>query len=98
MLVKIEVSSHSDAYILFESLNNRGTPLTAVDLMKNLIMARAEKVGLTVDDCFEQWTDLLNDLTDDYATQERFFRYYYNAFKNKLNEPFRKDAPNKKDP
>ena len=98
MLVKIEVSSHSDAYILFESLNNRGTPLTAVDLMKNLIMARAEKVGLTVDDCFEQWTELLNDLTDDYATQERFFRYYYNAFKNKLNEPFRKDTPNKKDP
>lgn len=98
MLVKIEVSSHSDAYILFESLNNRGTPLTAVDLMKNLIMARAEKVGLTVDDCFEQWTELLNDLTDDYATQERFFRYYYNAFKNRLNEPFRKDTPNKKDP
>ncbi len=98
MLVKIEVSSHSDAYILFESLNNRGTPLTAIDLMKNLIMARAEKVGLTVDDCFEQWKELLDDLTDDYATQERFFRYYYNAFKNNLNEPFRKDDPKKKDP
>ena len=98
MLVKIEVSSHSDAYILFESLNNRGTPLTAIDLMKNLIMARAEKVGLTVDDCFEQWKELLDDLTDDYATQERFFRYYYNAFKNKLNEPFRKDVLKKKDP
>ena len=98
MLVKIEVSSHSDAYILFESLNNRGTPLTAIDLMKNLIMARAEKVGLTVDDCFEQWKELLEDLTDDYATQERFFRYYYNAFKNKLNEPFRKGDLKKKDP
>lgn len=98
MLVKIEVSSHSDAYILFESLNNRGTPLTAIDLMKNLIMARAEKVGLTVDDCFEQWKELLEYLTDDYATQERFFRYYYNAFKNKLNEPFRKDDLKKKDP
>ena len=98
MLVKIEVSTHSDAYILFESLNNRGTPLTAIDLMKNLIMARAEKVGLTVDDCFEQWKELLEYLTDDYATQERFFRYYYNAFKNKLNEPFRKDDLKKKDP
>lgn len=98
MLVKIEVNTHSDAYILFESLNNRGTPLTAIDLMKNLIMARAEKVGLTVDECFDQWKELLEDLTDDYATQERFFRYYYNAFKNKLNEPFRKDDPKKKDP
>lgn len=98
MLVKIEVSSHSDAYVLFESLNNRGTPLTAIDLMKNLIMARAEKVGLTVDDCFEQWKELLEYLTDDYATQERFFRYYYNAFKNKLNEPFRRGDLKKKDP
>ena len=67
-------------------------------LMKNLIMARAEKVGLTVDECFEQWKELLEYLTDDYATQERFFRYYYNAFKNKLNEPFRKDDLKKKDP
>ena len=98
MLVKIEVSTHSDAYILFESLNNRGMPLTAVDLMKNLIMARAERVGLTVDDCFEQWKELLELLTDDYTTQERFFRYYYNAFKNRLNEPFRKDDLKKKDP
>ena len=98
IMVKIEVTSHSDAYILFESLNNRGTPLTAIDLMRNLIMAKAENAGLTVDDCFEQWKELLELLTDDYATQERFFRYYYNAFKNRLNEPFRKDDLKKKDP
>lgn len=98
IMVKIEVTSHSDAYILFESLNNRGTPLTAIDLMRNLIMAKAENAGLTVDDCFEQWKELLELLTDDYATQERFFRYYYNAFKNRLNEPFRKDELKKKDP
>lgn len=98
MLVKIEVSSHSDAYILFESLNNRGTPLTAIDLMKNLIMARAEKRGLIVADCFNQWKELLEYISDDYATQERFFRYYYNSFKNELNEPFRKDDNKKKDP
>lgn len=55
MLVKIEVSTHSDAYVLFESLNNRGTPLTAIDLMKNLIMARAESNNLTIDDCFTRW-------------------------------------------
>ena len=98
IMVKIEVTSHSDAYILFESLNNRGTPLTAIDLMRNLIMAKAENAGLTVDDCFEQWKELLELLTDDYATQERFFRYYYNAFKNRLNEPFRMDELKKKDP
>lgn len=98
MLVKIEVSTHSDAYILFESLNNRGTPLTAIDLMKNLIMARAEINHLTTDDCFNRWQQLLGYLSDDYAAQERFFRQYYNAFKHTLNDPFRNDGDRKKDP
>lgn len=98
VLVKIEVGSHAEAYTLFESLNNRGTPLTAIDLMKNLILARAERSGLTCDDCFEEWQTLLSYLTDDYSTQERFFRQYYNAFKSSLNEPFRNDSQRKKDP
>ena len=98
ILVKIEVGSHAEAYTLFESLNNRGTPLTAIDLMKNLILARAEKAGLSCDECFDKWQDLLGYLTDDYGTQERFFRQYYNAFKNSLNEPFRTDDQKKKDP
>ena len=98
MLVKIEVSTHSDAYVLFESLNNRGTPLTAIDLMKNLIMARAESNNLTIDDCFNRWQMLLGNLSDDYGIQERFFRQYYNAFKHRLNEPFQNDNDRKKDP
>lgn len=98
MLVKIEVSSHSDAYVLFESLNNRGTPLTAIDLMKNLIMAKAEGNNLTIDDCFNRWQTLLGNLSEDYSIQERFFRQYYNAFKHRLNQPFQSDADRKKDP
>ncbi|MCP6553657.1 DUF262 domain-containing protein, partial [Klebsiella pneumoniae] len=43
-LVKIEVASHSDAYTLFESLNNRGVPLTAIDLMKNKLLAKIEQI------------------------------------------------------
>lgn len=98
MLVKIEVSTHSDAYVLFESLNNRGTPLTAIDLMKNLIMARAEGNQLTIDDCFNRWQMLLGNLSDDYGIQERFFRQYYNAFKHRLNKPFQNENERKKDP
>ena len=98
MLVKMEVSTHSDAYVLFESLNNRGTPLTAIDLMKNLIMAKAENNKLTTDDCFNRWQQLLTYLSDDYSSQERFFRQYYNAFKHSLNDPFRSDNDRKKDP
>lgn len=98
MVVKIEVSSHSDAYVLFESLNNRGTPLTAIDLMKNLIMAQAESNHLTIDGCFTRWQQLLGYMPDDYATQERFFRQYYNAFKYRLNKSFHTEQERKKEP
>lgn len=91
MIVKIEVDSVSDAFVLFESLNNRGVPLTAIDLMKNLIMSQAEKAGLTVDGCYKNWESLLAYLSDDYRVQERFFRQYYNAFRKQLNESFGKN-------
>jgi uncharacterized protein with ParB-like and HNH nuclease domain len=84
-LVKIEVSNHADAYTLFESLNNRGMPLTAVDLIKNKLLGRLESVDSgKVDQYFERWNRLLGFIGDDYATQERFFRQYYNAFRDQL--------------
>ena len=61
-------------------------------------MARAEYSHLTTDDCFNRWQQLLAYLSDDYGTQERFFRQYYNAFKRTLNDPFRSDNDRKKDP
>lgn len=84
-LVKIEVASHADAYTLFESLNNRGMALTAIDLIKNKLLATLEKEEQgSIDTYFSHWQDVLAYLGDDYATQERFFRQYYNAFRNEL--------------
>lgn len=84
-LVKIEVASHSDAYTLFESLNNRGVPLTAIDLMKNKLLAKLEQIEPgSIDKAFVRWTKVMEALGDDYAVQERFFRQYYNAFKPEL--------------
>lgn len=97
LLVKIEVSNSSEAYMLFESLNNRGASLTPIELMKNTILARAEQNGLSTDDCYDKWQELLENISDDYTAQERFFRHYYNAYKNKINAPFRKENEKKKD-
>lgn len=89
ILVMIGVPSHSDAYTLFESLNNRGTPLTSVDLIKNLLLARLDLSGKgNLDYYFERWTQILNNLGDEYSEQERFFRQNYNAFRKSLNAPF----------
>ncbi len=85
-LVKIEVNSHSDAFILFESLNNRGEPLSALDLIKNKLLAVLEKQQPdSMDENFKKWNRLLESLTDNYAVQERYLRQFYNAFKYKDN-------------
>lgn len=92
IFVKIDVANHSDAYTLFESLNDRGTPLTAVDLIKNLLLAKLDLKGsASLDYYFGRWTEVLNNLGDDYSVQERFFRQNYNAFRKSINEPFIND-------
>jgi hypothetical protein len=88
-IVKIEVASHADAYTLFESLNNRGMPLTAIDLIKNKLLARLESIEEgKIDHYFGDWNRLLGYLGDDYSIQERFFRHYYNAFKDELKSVY----------
>lgn len=83
VLVKLEVATYSDAFKLFESLNNRGKPLTPIDLIKNTLLARAERTdGVSLDSAYEDWTTWLERLGDDYGTQERFFRQFYNAMKD----------------
>lgn len=90
VIVKIEVASHADAFVLFESLNNRGMPLSPVDLIKNHLLAESEKKQImNVDQAFKHWNDMLTSLGDSYSTQERFLRHYYNAFKTELP-----DVPN----
>jgi hypothetical protein len=82
-LVKLEVVSHADAFTLFESLNNRGVPLTPIDLIKNTLLAEAERTeGTSLDLAYSQWRGWLDKLGDEYGAQERFFRYYYTAMKH----------------
>lgn len=89
VLVQITVDSHADAYTLFASLNNRGVPLSAVDLIKNTLLAKVAGADEEeLDYYFEQWQDMLQNLGEDYATQERFFRQNYDAFRRAANRPF----------
>jgi len=89
-MVKIEVGNHSDAFMLFESLNNRGEPLSPIDLIKNNILSSFEKHKLkSIMEAFDDWNRLILNLSDkadpekDYSLQERFLRHYYNAFRFK---------------
>lgn len=86
---QITVDSHADAYTLFASLNNRGVPLSAVDLIKNMLLGKVAGVDDgQLDYYFERWQEVLHNLGDDYKTQERFFRQNYDAFRREVNKPF----------
>lgn len=89
VLVGIEVDTNKDAYMLFESLNHRGVPLSALDLIKNSLIAQAENFA-DADNAYEQWKQILKAVgQDDYSVQERFFRQFYNAFRDELNAPYK---------
>ena len=89
VLVGIEVDTNKDAYMLFESLNHRGVPLSALDLIKNTLIAQATTES-EADNSYELWKQILTNVgQDDYAVQERFFRQYYNAFREELNAPYK---------
>ncbi len=81
-VVQITVDSQSDAFTLFESLNYRGVPLSAIDIIKNKMLAEMEKQGGHIDEAFERWQKLINALPD-VTEQERFLRHFYNAFKHR---------------
>jgi hypothetical protein len=81
--VQIVVGSQSDAFTLFESLNNRGVPLSAIDIIKNKLLAEMERQHkVEIDDSFDRWQRIIAALPD-VSEQERFLRHFYNAFKQR---------------
>ena len=81
ILVKIEVQSHADAFVLFETINNRGIPLSAIVIIKNNLLAALDQApNYGIDRAFDEWTNLV-ELLPDTGIQERFLRQLYNAFK-----------------
>lgn len=94
VLVSIEVETHKDAYMLFESLNNRGVPLSAIDLIKNLLISISDSDGKS-EECYSKWKKILNYLGDDYSVQERFFRQFYNTYRDELNESYKTEGKTK---
>lgn len=83
MFVQITVGSQSDAFTLFESLNNRGVTLSPMDIIKNKILAQMErKYKVDIDESFERWQGLIQAIPDN-GDHERFLRHFYNAFKHR---------------
>lgn len=79
--IHISEASQSKAFLLFETLNYRGVPLSAIDIIKNKLLAAMEiKHNVNIEDSYDDWQKILENLPED-SDQDRFLRQFYNAFK-----------------
>ena len=56
-LVVIKLGPKDDAQVIFETLNSKGEPLLAMDLVRNNIFHRAEREGTSVDELYRNLWD-----------------------------------------
>jgi hypothetical protein len=69
-VVAVEVSSDVDAYVLFESLNDRGVALSALDLIKNYIFSNSLEQ-------MKNWANLIAILGDE--NPEDFLKVFWTS-------------------
>lgn len=103
-LVVIEVKQLADAFLLFETLNDRGLQLSAADLLKSHLLgqfAKAYSSEEEVDEAAVQWDGMLEDLGAA-VDVSRFLRHYLLGYQQavKKDEVFDhfKDLIRKHDP
>lgn len=83
VLVVIDLKSGDDAYVIFETLNARGTPLLASDLVKNFILQNAKARGYDPDGLHEEyWAAFEEDWWREDVQQGRITRPRIDVFLN----------------
>ena len=80
-IVAIDLSGGDDDQLIFETLNDRGTPLLAADLIKNYVFQRCEELGADVDQWSDAyWRDFDEEWWRDQVSQGRLYRSRIDLF------------------
>lgn len=83
-LVVIDLEAGDNAQVIFETLNNRGSPLLASDLVKNLLFQLASEQKLDVANLYRaHWRELDSDYWRQLVAQGRFYRPRIDVFLNR---------------
>lgn len=83
VLVEIDLDPGENAQMIFETLNARGTPLLAADLIKNYLFQLAKHQGESIDALWEEhWHGLDSDWWRDEVQQGRLKRPRLDIFVN----------------
>mgnify|MGYP000557231422 CR=1 FL=1 len=83
-LVVIDLEPGDNAQVIFETLNHRGSPLSASDLVKNLLFQMATHRGLDAQRLYqEHWRPLDDDHWRQQVAQGRLYRPRIDVFLNR---------------
>lgn len=77
--ISASVDNAQAAFILFETMNNRGMALSAIDLIKNSYLSKTDD-----EESISNWENLIEILGNE-SNQEQFLRNNYNAFRSEYN-------------
>lgn len=78
--VAINLGVSDDDQLIFETLNDRGTPLLAADLIKNWVFQRAEELGADTEKWAEDWAELDEEWWRHEISQGRLLRSRIDIF------------------
>lgn len=85
-LVMIRSNSEGSAFRLFETLNDRGLDLSAIDLMKNhLLRISHDSANVGTETIKEDWEQIILNIQD-LDKRIRFFRHYFMSCSNPVVE------------
>jgi hypothetical protein len=80
-VVVIDLEPGDNAQVIFETLNHRGTPLLAADLVKNLVFQSAQAQGLDIQHLYvDSWSTLDSDYWRQDVAQGRLYRPRIDVF------------------
>jgi hypothetical protein len=77
-VIVVDVPSEADAFLIFETLNDRGADLTIADLLKNYLFGKA---GRRLDEVRDGWMQALGalDLASEASLFTVFLRHYWSS-------------------
>lgn len=86
ILLRIAVGSDNDAYLLFETLNDRGLDLSISDLVKNRLLLGCDGNEDKKKRVLDKWNDLISRLGKSRFQPHDYLRFYWCAFEEKCTK------------
>ncbi len=81
IVVRIRIDTARDAYILFETTNNRGKPLSHTDLIKNFLLGKIAEIAelqndeQILNDAITTWTQIIRNI-ENLPSEDEFLRHF----------------------